>query len=79
VSASEKLKALAYEFDTPRDGATQQVRILDALPQIVALIEAAEEPANEIISDSLVPVGDDWRPRFPKLVEAFEALDKALP
>ena len=73
MSASEKLAAL-------RDAPAYEglMRVASALSQIVALIEAAEEPANEIISDSLVPAGDDWRPRFPKLVEAFEALDRAL-
>jgi hypothetical protein len=46
MSASEKLKALPVAFDTSEQHSTA-ILLMDALPQIVAVVEAAERPRLE--------------------------------
>jgi hypothetical protein len=65
VSASEKLKSLPVAFDTSEQHSTAIV-LMDALPQIVAVVEAAELMAEPSFDSNEV------------LLAALADLDKAL-
>jgi hypothetical protein len=66
VSASEKLKALDAEFPNKLTAPTSYV-LIAALPQIVAVVEAAEEEVR-VQEGEVLNV----------LVDALAALDEAL-
>lgn len=79
VSAAEKLKALDAKFREPLGDVSSTRRrqkhlrtsntVMDALPQIVAVVEAAEDFATW---------PDHQSPDWPALISALAALDEAL-
>ena len=77
MSASEKLKALGVWQEQGWDSGPYDINerfrqdtLLDALPQIVAVVERAEVLALEM--------HDPGDPKHPGLVDALDALEEAL-
>jgi hypothetical protein len=89
VSASEKLKALDEAMSDSTigfimgvdDGSVSEwppniallIRLRDALPQIVAVVEAAQDVQDEWLKNP------DPRVLLPRLFATLAALDEALP
>lgn len=48
--------------------------LANALPEIVAVVEAAEEPAREVTGDGI----RGWEPLYPDLTAAIAALEEKL-
>jgi hypothetical protein len=76
VSASEKLRALDYVHERVRNGTSEKPVahvLLDALPQIAVVVEAAEREVG-MEEDT-----EEARARqIPRLRQALAALDEAL-
>jgi hypothetical protein len=79
VSASEKLKVLEALFEDESQNAayTAEQEVLAALPQIVAVIEAAEKVATTTRTE-YGPYVPTWAMRFGGVEDALAALEEVL-